>query len=123
MSQDPQIFDIDPEGAPRMTAIILLACGVLGVCFLLVNVVFTGQDQYYVEEEWQEGNEPVNQRYDIMPNLVRGRHVDADSEEDEEAQDVPVKKPAAKKKASTTGPVYPFQVKPAGPTTMGSGGR
>src|SRR5207247_4488460 len=32
--QDPQIFELDPDQAPRMTAIILLICGLLGVGFL-----------------------------------------------------------------------------------------
>ncbi len=112
--QDPQIFELDPDQAPRMTAIILLICGLLGVGFLLVNVVFTGEDPYYDQQAWDEGNEPVNQRFDIMPNLVRGRQqADADSEEDDEAQALAKlkKKPAGK---STTAPVRsPYQLQPA----------
>lgn len=105
--QDPQIIDLDPQDAPRMTAIILLICGLMGVGFLLVNVFFTGEDQYYIQSEWEDGTEPVNQRFDIMPNLVRGRHVE-DSEEDEEAQDVPTKK--VQKKPATTSPfANPFK--------------
>jgi hypothetical protein len=94
MSEEPQIIEMDPETAPRTTAFILLTCGLLGVGFLIVNVMFTGDDPYYIEREWKDGEEPVNQRYDIMPNLVRGKRVGEDSEEDAEAQDVPViKKP------------------------------
>ena len=112
--QDPQIIELDPDHAPRMTAIILLICGLLGVGFLLVNVVFTGDDPYYDQQAWEEGTEPVNQRFDIMPNLVRGRQpADADSEEDDEAQALEKlkKKPAAK---STTAPARsPYQLQPA----------
>jgi hypothetical protein len=115
MSEDePQIIELDPEGAPRMTAFILLACGLLGVAFLLVNVVFTGEDQYYIESDWEDGTEPVNQRYDILPNLVRGRNVGDRSEEDEEATDVPVRRPTRR---STTGPLSPLNPYLARPTT------
>jgi hypothetical protein len=106
--QDPQIFDLDPEKAPRMTAFILLACGLLGVAFLLVNVFGTGDDPYYNQAEWEEGNEPVHQRYDIMPNMVRGRQAVGDSDEDEEAQ-VPVQKPVVKKPPATTNPLSAYQ--------------
>jgi hypothetical protein len=92
--QQPQMFDLDPEQAPRMTAIILLACGLLGVGFMLINLLGTGDDPYYIESEWNEGREPVNQRYDIMPNMIRGRQVTGDSEEDEEAKIEPIKKAA-----------------------------
>lgn len=120
--QDPQIFELDPDKAPRMTAIILLVCGLMGVGFLLVNVFFTGEDRYYIEDEWNEGTEPVNQRFDITPNLVRGRHVE-DSEEDDEAQAVPRKKPV--KKPATTSPFgNPFQIPtpkaPGTATTQGT---
>jgi hypothetical protein len=112
--EDPQIIELDPDQAPRVTAIILLICGLLGAGFLLVNVVFTGDDPYYDQQAWEEGNEPVNQRFDIMPNLVRGRQpADADSEEDDEAQALAKlkKKPGAK---SATAPVRsPYQLQPA----------
>ena len=116
--QEPQIIDLDPEKAPRMTAIILLACGVLGVGFLLINMLGTGDDPYYNQAEWEEGNEPVHQRYDIMPNMVRGRQAVGDSDEDEEAQ-VPVQKPV-KKPVATTNPLSPYlRPTPATPTTPG----
>src|SRR5947207_15426937 len=83
--QEPQIVELDPDQAPRMTAVILLICGMLGVGFLLVNVVFTGEDPYYDQQAWEEGDEPVNQRFDITPNLVRGRQTGDDSEEDDDA--------------------------------------
>jgi hypothetical protein len=126
--QEPQIFDLDPEKAPRMTAIILLACGLLGVGFLLINMLGTGDDPYYNQAEWEEGNEPVHQRYDILPNMVRGRQAVGDSDEDEEAQAVPVQKPAAKKTAATTNPLSVYQrltspttpAAPGAPTTPGS---
>jgi len=116
--QEPQIFDLDPEKAPRMTAIILLACGVLGVGFLLINMLGTGDDPYYNQAEWKEGNEPVHQRYDIMPNMVRGRQAVGDSDEDEEAQAVPVQKPVVKKPTATTNPLSAYQrPTPGTPTT------
>ncbi len=105
MPQEPQIFDLDPDKAPRTTAFILLACGLLGIAFLLINMVFTGEDRYYIEKEWEDGTEPVNQRFDIMPNLVRGRQVGDDSEEDEEAQNVPVRKSVK----PATAPLTPYQ--------------
>jgi len=106
MPQEPQIIDLDPDKAPRTTAFILLACGLLGIVFLVINMVFTGQDPYYIKGEWDEGTEPVNQRFDIMPNLVRGRQVGDDSEEDQEAQDVPTFKKQGK---PTTSPLTPYQ--------------
>jgi len=116
--RDPQIIDLDPDKAPRMTAIILLLCGLMGVGFLLVNVFFTGQDPYYIESEWDEGTEPVNQRFDIMPNLVRGKHVE-DSEEDDEANEIVNKKATVKK--PTSKPLgNPFQITPPAPTTPGA---
>src|SRR3954471_24160334 len=115
--QDPQIIDLDPNQAPRMTAIILLMCGLMGVGFLLVNVFFTGEDRYYMQDEDQEWIDPGNQRFDITPNLVRGRHVE-DSEEDDEANELINRKAASKKPASK--PVgNPFQITPPAPTTPG----
>jgi hypothetical protein len=120
--QQPQMFDLDPEKAPRMTAIILLACGLLGVGFMLINLLGTGDDPYYIESEWNEGREPVNQRYDIMPNMIRGRQVAGDSEEDEEAKIEPIKKPTAK---PTTSPfqnpfTLPGRTTPGAPVTPGA---
>jgi hypothetical protein len=118
--QEPQIFDLDPEKAPRMTAIILLACGLLGVGFLLVNMLGTGDDPYYNQAQWEEGNEPVHQRYDILPNMVRGRQAVGDSDEDEEAQEV-VKKAVPKKTTATTNPLSIYQrPAPGTPATPGS---
>jgi hypothetical protein len=125
--QDPHIIDLDyqsadPDKSPRMTAIILLLCGLMGVGFYVVNSFFTGEDRYYNEEEWDEGTEPVNQRFDITPNLVRGKHVE-DSEEDDDAHAIPVKKPI-KKPAATSPFSNPFQISkpsnPANPTTQGT---
>jgi hypothetical protein len=122
MADDPQIIELDPEDAPRMTAIILLVCGLLGVGFLLVNVVFTGADQYYIQSEWDEGEEPVNQRYDILPNLVRGRQPVGESEEDAESEDVPVQKPVKKKAApATTNPLDSILKRPGAGTPAGPG--
>jgi hypothetical protein len=104
--QEPQFFELDPEGAPRMTAVILLVCGLLGIGFLLVNVVFTGDDPYYDQQAWEDGTEEVRQRYDVMPNLVRGPQRTGESDEDEESEDVP--RVRSTKKA-TTGPVSPYQ--------------
>lgn len=125
--QDPRIIDLDPEHAPRVTAVILLICGVMAVGFYLVNAYFTGADQYYIEQEWEEGTEPVNQRYDITPNLIRGKHPE-DSDEEEDAHAIPVKKPV--KKPATTNPLAspfgnPFQLPatPGSPTTQGTVGK
>jgi hypothetical protein len=122
MSQQPQMFDLDPEKAPRMTAIILLACGLLGVGFMLINLLGTGDDPYYIESEWDQGREPVNPRYDIMPNMIRGRQVTGDSDEDEEAKIEPIKKPPAK---PTTSPfqnpfALPGRATPGAPATPGA---
>jgi hypothetical protein len=113
MSDEPQIIELDdPEGTPRTLAIILLVCGLLGVGFMIVNTVFTGDDQYYIESQWEDGSEPVNNRFDIMPNLVRGRHTGEDSDEDEEANSPEVLKRErdllTKKKSPTSGPTNPF---------------
>src|SRR5689334_3342250 len=125
MPQEPQIIDLDdPDRAPRTMAFILLACGLLGVGFMLVNVIFTGDDQYYVESEWEAGEEPVNTRFDILPNLVRTRQFD---DEDEEAEDVPLVKPLNKRNKPTTGPANALQsrqptgVTPTTPTTPSPG--
>jgi len=110
---DPQIFDyasIDPEKAPRMTAIILLLCGLMGVGFLLVNIFATGDDPYYNQEDWDNGTEQVHPRYDIMPNMVRTRQFD---DEDDEAHEVPVHRPVAKPPTTN-----PFQI-PGLPTVPG----
>jgi hypothetical protein len=111
--QEPHMFELDPEGAPRMTAIILLACGLLGVGFLLVNVFGTGDDPYYNQAAWEEGTEPLNQRYDIMPNMVRGRQAVGDSDEDEEAQEITKKAPP--RKATTNPLLSPYQQTPSKP--------
>jgi hypothetical protein len=118
--QEPRIFEIDPEGAPRMTAIILLVCGLLGVGFLLVNVFGTGDDPYYNQAEWEEGNEPVHQRYDILPNMVRGRQEVGDSDEDEEAQEIVKKATPPRKTTATTNPLLnPYLPTPLKPTVPG----
>jgi hypothetical protein len=113
MTEEPQIIELDdPEGAPRTLAIILLVCGLLGVGFMVVNTVFTGDDQYYIESQWDAGDEPVNNRFDIMPNLVRGRQVGDESDEDEDAKRTEVLKRErdlqTKKKSPTSGPTNPF---------------
>jgi hypothetical protein len=121
--QEPQIIDLDPDKAPRTTAIILLLCGLMGIGFLLVNVFFTGEDQYYMQDDGNEWIDPGNQRFDIMPNLLRGKHVE-DSEEDDEANEFTKKKPAVKKPAVTRPSGNPFQINspstPAASTTQRS---
>jgi hypothetical protein len=121
MTQEPQIIELDdPEKAPRMTAFILLACGLLGVGFLVVNVIFTGEDPYYIESQWEEGEEPVNTRFDVLPNLVRTRQFD---DEDEVAENVPLTKPQHQRKGSATGPTNPFQTRQStGGTQTGTPG-
>src|SRR3954469_19113388 len=104
--EEPQFFELDPEGAPRMTAVILLVCGLLGVGFLLVNLLATGNDPYYDQQAWEDGTEEVRQRYDVMPNLVRGPQRTGESDEDEESEDVPRARPTKK---ATTGPASPYQ--------------
>jgi hypothetical protein len=83
MSDEPQIIELDPEGSPRMTAIILLVCGLMGVGFLLVNVVFTGEDPY-ATEYWPEDDAPIQEQGNITPNLWRNRGNDDEQEEVEE---------------------------------------
>jgi hypothetical protein len=116
--QDPQIIDLDPNQAPRMTAIILVLCGLMGIGFLLVNVFFTGEDRYYMQDEDQEWIDPGNQRFDITPNLVRGRHVE-DSEEDDEANEI-VNRKAISKKPTSKPFGNPFQLTTPSLTTPGA---
>jgi hypothetical protein len=129
MSQEPQIIDLDaPENAPRTLAIILLVCGLLGVAFMVINTVFTGDDKYYIEKEWDEGVEPTNNRFDILPNLVRGRPNKAndENEEDEEAEKPKVKEEKAANKAKKPGGIFsttaPTVGAPRTPAPSGSPG-
>jgi hypothetical protein len=113
--QEPQIIELDPDHAPRVTAIILLICGVMGVGFLVVNLLFTGGDPYYAHDEEMEWIDPDNQRFDITPNLVRDRR-NEDSDEEEQANSF-AHRAKPKKAAATTNPfIKPFQpVTPAIP--------
>src|SRR3954464_2225072 len=118
IQQDPQYFELDPEKAPRTTAVILIICGLMGLGFMLVNVVFTGEDPYQTEN-WPEEDGPIQDRADIMPNLVRGKAVDGVSPEEEGMVAREEEKRAAlvkKKKAAATTAPFQFQYgnKPAG---------
>src|SRR5690349_9623168 len=81
--QEPQIIELDPESAPRTSAVILILGGLLGLGFMLVNVVFTGEEPLQTWE-WPEEDGPVQGRAGIMPNLVRGRSADEVSPEEAE---------------------------------------
>jgi hypothetical protein len=103
MSDEPQIIELDPEGAPRMTAIILLVCGLMGVGFLLVNVAFTGEDPY-ATMEWPEEDGTIQEQGNITPNLWRNRGNDDEEEEVEEK--VKERKNEQGKKKPATRPGY-----------------
>lgn len=82
---EPQIIELEPEKAPRTTAIILLVCGLMGVGFLMVNVVFTGNDPLQTDN-WPEQDDDgsVQERGNILPNVWRARGED---DEDEHVDD------------------------------------
>ena len=120
--QEPQIIDLDPESAPRTSAVIRILCGLMGLGFMLVNVVFTGEEPLQTWE-WPEEDGPVQGRAGIMPNLVRGRAVDEVAPEEAElaAQEEEKRKQLdkAKKQRATTGPAgfqYQFGGKAATPS-------
>jgi len=83
MQQDnePQIIELEPESAPRTTAIILLVCGLMGVAFLMVNVFFTGPDPFQSNEWPDQDDGNIQERGNILPNVWRGRE-EADEEEE-----------------------------------------
>jgi hypothetical protein len=100
MADEPQIIELDPEGSSRMSAVILLVCGLMGVGFLLVNVVFTGEDPY-ATQSWPEPDDGnIQEQGNITPNLWRNRGND-DEEEAVEERVVERKKTKPK---STTNP-------------------
>jgi hypothetical protein len=78
---EPQIIELEPEKAPRTTAIILLVCGLMGVGFLMVNVFFTGEDPYQSMTWPDEEDGNIQERGNILPNVWRGRE-EADEEEE-----------------------------------------
>ena len=84
MQQDyePQIIELEPEKAPRTSAIILLLSGLLGVGFLMVNVVFTGEDPYH-NGWWPEKEEEgaLQEQFNVLPNVWRGHEEDDEEEE------------------------------------------
>ena len=119
---EPQIIEIDPEKAPRTSAIILVLCGVLGVAFFVINIAFTGDDPYQSYTRPIDGDEthvwqgedkyPMQEGYHIMPNLWRGRTEGAeDSAEDEMEDGVMTRMAAAANRESgkraTTKPATP----------------
>jgi hypothetical protein len=72
--KDPRIIELDPEAAPRMSALILIGFVVLGAGFMLVNWVFTDSDeQYYDYASWNDGEAPRDDLtwYYMMPSVVR----------------------------------------------------
>jgi hypothetical protein len=87
MPQDyePQIIELEPESAPRTTAIILLVCGIMGVAFLMVNVFFTGPDPFQSNEWPEQDDGNIQERGNILPNVWRGRE-EADEEEEVDDQ-------------------------------------
>jgi hypothetical protein len=104
MTQQAPMLEIDPEKAPRTSAIILILCGLLGVSFFVINIAYTGDDPYQTWFWDEEDQHPLQEGYHIMPNLWRGRSADLDeAPEDEIDPGLKVKKQQAAKKA-TTGP-------------------
>lgn len=119
MSQDPRIVELDPEAAPRTSAFILIFCALLGVAFLLVNVVFTGEDPYQTDS-WYEDDPSIQEQGNIMPNLVRGKsRGGVEPEEEDMVENQLARKPKVKPK--TTAPtVTPFNtIKPTTPPAIG----
>jgi hypothetical protein len=99
---EPQIIELEPERAPRTTAIILLVCGLMGVAFLMVNVFFTGPDPFQ-SNEWPEPDDGnVQERGNILPNVWRGRE-EADEEEEVDDQ-------VAARKTVARPTTNPFQI-------------
>ena len=96
---EPQIIELEPETAPRTTAIILLICGLMGVSFLMVNVFFTGEDPLQTETWPEEDDGNIQERGNILPNVWRARGGN-DEEEDVADQITSRKQP----KQATTGP-------------------
>jgi len=99
-SQDPRIIELDAESAPRTSAIILVVIALMGAGFVLVNVVFTGDDPYYDYGSWNEDPEPSgNAPFYMIPSLVRDAEAKKDEEkatEDFESRGKPIKKPASR---------------------------
>jgi len=104
-SQDPRIIELDPESAPRTSALILVLFVVLGVGFVLVNVVFTGDDPYYDYGSWLTDPEPSGSgAFYMIPSLVR----DAETRKDEEEATDRFESRGVVKKKPTTGPSSMF---------------
>jgi hypothetical protein len=126
MEEQPQIIELDPDSAPRTSAIILVLCGVLGVSFFVINVAFTGEDPYQrmnesdgVHPAWEgEDQYPIQEGYHIMPNLWRGREAALLDEPPEDEVD-PVQK-KVKKTTPTTGPMTPGAPGTGQPGTPGT---
>jgi hypothetical protein len=133
---EPQIIEIDPEQAPRTSAIILVLCGFLGVAFFVINVAFTGEDPYQSYTRPIDGDEthvwqgedkyPMQEGYHILPNVWRGAQQAAEDSSEDELEDgvmtrmaVAANKEGAKKattKPATPGTVTPNTPAPATPT-------
>src|SRR4051812_12209484 len=96
---EPQIIELEPETAPRTTAIILLVCGLMGVGFLMVNVFFTGEDPFQSTSWPAEDDGNIQEAGNILPNVWRGRG--EDDEEEEVKDNITARKSP---RASTTGP-------------------
>jgi hypothetical protein len=99
---EPQIIELEPEKAPRTTAIILLICGLMGVAFLMVNVFFTGEDPFQSTSWPDEEDGNIQERGNILPNVWRGREQD---DEEEEVDDQ-----VSARKTLTRPTTNPFQI-------------
>lgn len=112
MSEEPRIIELDPEAAPRTSAFILVFCALLGVGFLVVNVVFTGEDPYQTDS-WYEDDPSIQEQGNIMPNLVRGKPRGGIAPEEEELVMKEMAKKAKPKPAATAPVGTPFKtIKP-----------
>lgn len=129
--QEPEYIELEPEKAPRTSAIILLICGLMGVGFLMVNVVFTGEDPFqngWWPEQAEEG--AIQEQFNVIPNVWRGRGAD----DEEEALDEQIQARKTTGSRATTNPfqqlpgfesLYPrpgFPTPPAPPGYPGTGG-
>jgi hypothetical protein len=81
---EPQIIELEPEKAPRTTAIILLICGLMGVAFLMVNVFFTGEDPFQSTSWPDDDDGNIQERGNILPNVWRARGQDDEDEDVDE---------------------------------------
>ena len=127
---EPQIIEIDPEQAPRTSAIILVLCGCLAVGFFVINVAFTGDDPYQTyttpidgdeSHVWQgEDKYPMQEGYHILPNVWRGAQKGAEDSAEDDLEDGVMTRMAAAAKKEGTKRATTKPTPPTTPTTPGA---